>query len=60
LPAGRVVREAGFEFGQISRVILHRPPYYILGSPESNGYPIQAKINQNQAKITLALRRDVA
>jgi len=31
--------EAGLEFDQIARVILHSAVYYILGLPESSGYP---------------------
>ena len=33
--------ETRLELKQIARVILHEATYYILGSPESSGYPLQ-------------------
>ena len=38
--AGRFCRKARLKFGEISWIILHGWPYYILGSPESSRYPI--------------------
>src|SRR6266699_4663841 len=35
-------RELGIELAQIAREFLHRPPYYILGLPESSKYPPNA------------------
>src|ERR1700738_70069 len=39
LPTCRLGRETRLKFGQISRIALHRTPYYILGLPESSEYP---------------------
>lgn len=44
IPAGCFRRKARLKFSQISGVILHGRPYYILGSPESSKYPIPAKL----------------
>ena len=43
LPASCLCRKARLKFGQISRIILHGRPYYILGSPESSRYPFSRK-----------------
>jgi L-alanine-DL-glutamate epimerase-like enolase superfamily enzyme len=40
LSASRLRRKARLKFCQISWIILHDTPYYILGSPESSRYPI--------------------
>ena len=37
-PASCLRRKARFKFGQISWIILHGSPYYILGLPESSRY----------------------
>ena len=39
LPAGLLTAKTGLEFCQVLRVIFHLPAYYILGLPESTGYP---------------------
>jgi hypothetical protein len=39
LPTGFLGRETSFEFREITRIILHRAEYYMLGLPESTGYP---------------------
>jgi hypothetical protein len=40
LPTGRLGGEAGLEFGQISRVLFHRTPYYIWGHLSEVDTPI--------------------
>ena len=39
LPAGLLTAKTGLELYQVLRVIFHLPAYYILGLPESTGYP---------------------
>src|SRR5579862_9587839 len=39
IPAGLLSRKFRSEFAQTARIFLHRPPYYMLGSPESSKYP---------------------
>ena len=39
VPAGFLGREPRLELHQIARIVLHEPAYYMLGLPESNGYP---------------------
>ena len=39
--AGLLAGEARLELELVARVILHKAAYYILGSPESSGYPAQ-------------------
>ena len=43
VPAGFLGGEAGLELDQIARVLLHKPGYYILGLPESSGYPTSSE-----------------
>src|ERR1035441_3029082 len=43
-PAGCLCRKARLKFGQISGIILHGRPYYILGLPESSRYPISSSL----------------
>ena len=39
LPAGLLTAKTGLELCQVLRVIFHLQAYYILGLPESTGYP---------------------
>ena len=39
--AGLLAGEARLELELVARVILHKAAYYILGSPESSGYPAE-------------------
>ena len=39
VPTGLLGPEPRLELDQVAWVILHEPAYYILGLPESNGYP---------------------
>ena len=39
LPAGLLTAKTGLELCQVPRIIFHLQAYYILGLPESTGYP---------------------
>jgi hypothetical protein len=39
LPTGFLGCETIFELSEIARIVLHRAVYYMLGLPESTGYP---------------------
>ncbi len=41
--ASLLARKVRLEFELVARVILHQALHYILGSPESSGYPAQKK-----------------
>ena len=52
--AGLFAGEARLEFKQISWIILHKVAYYILGSPESSGYPVAVN---RIAQLDIVFRR---
>src|SRR5690606_10853957 len=56
LAAGLLGCEAGLELHQIARIILHSAAYYILGSPESSGYPTNIQFETNAIYRALSLR----
>src|SRR5437660_12419247 len=43
--AALLCAEVRFEFRQVSRIFFHHPAYYILGLPESSGYPPRAIVD---------------
>ena len=47
--AGFLGREPRLELHQIARIVLHEPAYYMLGLPESNGYPGDTKLISSEA-----------
>jgi hypothetical protein len=49
IPAGLVGSETSLKLPEIARIILHRPKYYMLGLPESTGYP--TKVNTHRTQV---------
>ncbi len=63
---GPFAGEACLELEQVAWIILHEGAYYILGSPESSGYPIRANLyakpfalHETAVELVLAVEEDV-
>ena len=52
--ASLLARKARLEFELVARVILHQALHYILGSPESSGYPANGflKVDFQGSRVT--------
>ena len=58
VPTGLLGPEPRLELDQVAWVILHEPAYYILGLPESNGYPTLGKSGEPVRRLLLVEQPD--
>ena len=57
---GPFAGEACLELEQVAWIILHEGAYYILGSPESSGYPISFDYSRYTLRATFTTLEDLS